>query len=1116
MFDPDTEALIRAAPRLDGLDVTRLPQRLTEAYARLVALRLRTEGAIAGQNLQQESDITSDLAELRRLANVYETLAVLLVEVETRRAAAFVAASAHHLWARAARYGFLAARSRTPLSSQSISSELSSILLFLLADYPSDALEVADHLRVEGGTHTERALVQAIVDLAAGRLLRVLAPALPPPEAHEDADEAATEVLWHNLLQGVRGLAAQLTGDSIPFYQDAKLPLDAFAEVRDSSVRSMFDTANDVRAEENVEVLSTFPGPHHLAALLQAAGGRLVERAVVNVYTPPPLQEAAWREYLRQLALQRPYLWSNHLAAIAQGYLHGGTSSVLSFPTGAGKSTLAELKIATALLGGKSVIYLAPTHALAWQVRATLRGAFPDRRISDFLANDGFYAELQEGEQADIAVMTPERCLTLLGLQPAGFENVGLLVFDECHLLHSNELLQTRRALDAMMCVLRVLEVAPSCDLVLLSAMMSNAKEVAGWLHEVTGRPCVPLMLEWKPTRQARGCLVFDQQRLTQLAQRLQEGRATTKTASPPTALRNTLRAQPLVFVGLQHTWATRQRNNYSLLPLLTESVQLGTTSKWQLAPNKNGVAARLAASLALAGVKTLIFIQSKKQVASTAAAVAKAAQRQFRFTLTAEERQLRESAVEELGAESCLLGPVNGVAAPHHGLLLSAERRLSESAFARSDGIPVLVATATLAQGMNLPAEVVIIAGDHRFDERTHKVEQMYAHELLNASGRAGRAGHNASGVVIVIPNDLIGVDAGGRPLGAGWFTLQKNVFARSDQCLAIQDPIAHVLSTIQAELGRPSSALIDRVQVASDPEARLIRYFLLRVPEQMPHPDGSTILQRSLAAFQARRRNKEREFTTLVALAVELRKSVITIEEAASPLGLVAQASGTGLKGLKALDVALQTDAPQAEASTLEWVRWFFKWLGSEPEHTNEVLNPLLLYEESLSPAEQQLREVDDIDHRAVCELVVERLILWMTGATLRDLELLLNPSPKPIIACNRARQFASYVVREVSYAAGLVTQVRRLQLGPSSGGMPVTLATLAACIREGAESAEHLALKYMIGPYASRQACRRAHSRLIAHLPPGKVEEPFGRTRRRVEEAVARIGGLGNAFV
>ena len=49
MFDADTVALILRAPVLEGLDLAALPQRLTAAYASIVAARIRTRRAVTTQ-----------------------------------------------------------------------------------------------------------------------------------------------------------------------------------------------------------------------------------------------------------------------------------------------------------------------------------------------------------------------------------------------------------------------------------------------------------------------------------------------------------------------------------------------------------------------------------------------------------------------------------------------------------------------------------------------------------------------------------------------------------------------------------------------------------------------------------------------------------------------------------------------------------------------------------------------------------------------------------------------------------------------------------------------------------------------------------------------------------
>lgn len=53
--------------------------------------------------------------------------------------------------------------------------------------------------------------------------------------------------------------------------------------------------------------------------------------------------------------------------------------------------------------------------------------------------------------------------------------------------------------------------------------------------------------------------------------------------------------------------------------------------------------------------------------------------------------------------------------AVPHNASMLRIERELSERMYRRADGAMVIVATPTLAQGLNLPAQMAILAGDKR-----------------------------------------------------------------------------------------------------------------------------------------------------------------------------------------------------------------------------------------------------------------------------------------------------------------------------------------------------------------------------------------------------------------
>jgi superfamily II RNA helicase len=52
--------------------------------------------------------------------------------------------------------------------------------------------------------------------------------------------------------------------------------------------------------------------------------------------------------------------------------------------------------------------------------------------------------------------------------------------------------------------------------MLLLSAMLKNGEELAEWIGQITGRPCVSVDLLWKPSRQARGVLIYRDEELNE------------------------------------------------------------------------------------------------------------------------------------------------------------------------------------------------------------------------------------------------------------------------------------------------------------------------------------------------------------------------------------------------------------------------------------------------------------------------------------------------------------------------------------------------------------------------------------------------------------------------
>ena len=147
----------------------------------------------------------------------------------------------------------------------------------------------------------------------------------------------------------------------------------------------------------------------------------------------------------------------------------------------------------------------------------------------------------------------------------------------------------------------------------------------------------------------------------------------------------------------------------------------------------------------------------------------------------------------------------------------------MHEALFKRRDEIDVLFATSTLAQGMNLPSEVVIISGDSRFDPDADKMKKLEAHELLNAAGRAGRAGEGAQGFVLLVPSKVIDFDDQKNEISGHWMALQA-IFEQADQCLVIDHPVGAVLDQIHdngiTKVGTPAYFLSKLpLSIASSP---------------------------------------------------------------------------------------------------------------------------------------------------------------------------------------------------------------------------------------------------------------------------------------------------------
>jgi hypothetical protein len=971
--------------------------------------------------------------QLRSVAVAQESIALNLPRSVLRSSAAFVAATAYQILHESSqidvREGLLNADEIAPL--------VSALLLFIVADAPADASDVAGKFPLNDGQPFSSLL----------KSLRALGDGTVRPASVDDEPWAET------LPSTAAGIAAMVGYERCSKHLAALLrhvtepsrrpwAEGGFAEIAVAMAQEfVFEAPQGV-----VQAESLFLGPWHLARLLDMAEPQVLEAATSSVAAPPGLQAEAWRLHLSRLSRRRPLLWRNHRDAIESGLLEAGTSAVIAFPTGAGKSTVSELKIAATVMRGRSVVCLVPTLSLIDQFSAELRSMIPSARV---IAQRDLDEELpaEDAGSAEIFIMTPESCLAILGADPERFGDIGLVLFDEAHLMHAEHEEPSRRALDATLCFLGLSARYPTADLVLISAMFANAPDLARWLESLTGRSAVALDDPWKPTRQARGALLYESEEIGRLRRLVADTFAQSSNLTPPSSLKRQMLATARGFFSLMPTWESTSARDYRLIPLLESQVELNVgghrqrDEAWWLNPNANQVAGRLASAAASAGMKTLVFTQQVVWATSLARDVTEAMPT-TRTPLKADERLLADRAAETLGDPEAMYltlddGSVVGSAIPHHGLLLPEERKLHEKLYKRPDGLPVMVATSTVAQGMNFPSQFVVIAGDKRFDAESNRRLQLEAHELLNAAGRAGRAGSHSNGLVLVIPGQVVTYD-GGQNMDKGWFLLQE-AFSKSDQCLEMRDPIVAMLE-----------------QIGADEVPELQRYFVRRTVGAGDEHSQAQVLGRSFSAYVAVQEGRQAWLDQRLAALASLGASD------GAPSWAKRLTAVTGLPATDIVGLGEQLVAELEDDHDILWWRdWLIEFLADRSSLLEQVLRT-----GSRAALLGTTEELGDwaITGSQLIENIRTYLPMWMAGATLKEIHD--HAVGQRVARRNRhfeyARKFVLRVLPDLSYLFGLPLLVMREMNAPDSEGLADhPLAYLPRCVEKGVDSVPKLLL-------------------------------------------------------
>ncbi len=378
--------------------------------------------------------------------------------------------------------------------------------------------------------------------------------------------------------------------------------------------------------------------------------------------------------------------------------IDSGSDALVSAPTGAGKTLVAEYAIHDAVARGRRAIYTAPIKALS------------NQKFRDFRAQ-GLDTGLMTGDvtiapAAQVLVMTTEILRNSILEDPRSLSDVAWVVFDEVHYMDDLERGSVWE---------ESLIFAPAhMRFVCLSATVPNLDDLGAWLSEIRGREMRvvrstrrPVPLHWNLYTPESGA--FDLGQLEAVRKR--------ETAHLP---------------------RERQRGGGRRLP--REAME---------APDPLPLIEELAAR---GDLPALVFSFSRKdceRLARRTAGLELVSSEERRRILRLQEDLVEAYRLEDSFLDDELMRAAREGIAWHHAGMLPIHKEVIERLFT-AGVIRLLFTTETFALGINAPARSVVFAGLRKFDGVTF--DYVSTRDFLQMAGRAGRQGHDVEGLVFLM----------------------------------------------------------------------------------------------------------------------------------------------------------------------------------------------------------------------------------------------------------------------------------------------------------------------------------------------------------------------------
>lgn len=428
-------------------------------------------------------------------------------------------------------------------------------------------------------------------------------------------------------------------------------------------------------------------------------------------------------------------LFPPQIRAFETGVLNG-KNLVLAVPTSAGKTLVAEICMMKAILEGRGkALYLVPLRSLARE------------KYSDFKKYDslGIRTAMSVGDydspgvrlrEADIIVLTTERADSLVRHKVEWLNEIGVIVVDEIHLVND-----PKRGPTLEMVLAKLLKTIREVQVVALSATISNAEDIAGWLEAELVKS------DWRPVPLTEGVFLDNQ----------------------------------ISFNNGKKRVVRRKRREDS---------------------------ADIVCDILDEGGQALVFVSNRKSTVSMAKKLAPSIKpylkQDIREKLAVIGKRIAGKVSAPEASKSLGRLMMSGVAF-HHAGLDNTERAFVEDSF-KQDLLKVIIATPTLAAGVNLPARRVLIRDYRRFEQGRGSLPIPIL-EYKQMAGRAGRPKYDQYGEAILIARSEQEQD----------FLIERYLLSDPEiitSKLASPDAVRfHVLSSIAAEMTQTRSEIDDLV---------------------------------------------------------------------------------------------------------------------------------------------------------------------------------------------------------------------------------------------------------------------------------------------------------------